>query len=189
MPRISQPYFNLHQIKTGLYSSGNEFVLKDGSDYVGSYHILPTQQRFSGFQPEPLSVELFEKRLNPTQDILKYNQLSGNEINKYVPPISFSPNPTFDDYSRGKIQRFFVQKRNSPLNTILEIDAQQYNSINTLNNPGINGVIWNKVLIEWTISKVPPKDASYLNSFQIQRNIPNFPYLSTALINPLEFYR
>ena len=189
MPRISQPYYNLHQIITGRYSSGNEFVLKNGEIYVGSYHILPTGQRFSGFQPEPSSVELFELRLNPTQDILRYNQITGNEINRYIPPILYSPIPTLDDYKKGKIQRFFVQKRNSPLNTILEIDYNQFNSINTENNPGINGVIYNKVLLEWRISKISTQDASYLNNLEIQKNLPNFPYLNLYLTNTLEFYR
>ncbi len=189
MPRISQPYFNLHQIKTGLYTSGDEFVLRDGSLYVGSYHILPTGQLFTGFQPEPTSVEIFEKRLNPTQDILRYNQITGNEINRYVPPISYSPSPTMDDYKKGKIQRFFVQKRNSPLNTILEIDSQQYNQINVQNNPGINGIIYNSLLFDWIISKIPKDDAFYLNQLTLQKNTLNFPYIGLFVTNPLEFYR
>jgi hypothetical protein len=189
MPRISQPYFNLHQIVTGKYTSGNEFVLRNGEDYVGLFHILPTGQRFSGSQPEPLSVELFEKRFTPTLDILRYNQITESEINRYIPPILFYPQVTDEDYKRGKIQRFFVQKRNSPLNTIMEIDGQQYNSINNENNPGINGVIWNKLLLEWRISKIEPKDASYLNELEVQKSIPKFPYIQTYLTNFLEFYR
>lgn len=46
MARISKPYFNLHQIQKGLYSAGGEFVLSDGSEYIGAYHILPTSQKF-----------------------------------------------------------------------------------------------------------------------------------------------
>ena len=189
MPRISHPYYNLSQIITGKYSGSDEFVLKDGSIYIGPYHILPGNRYFTGFQPEDNSFEIFEKRLNPTQDILRYNQITGNEINRYNPPISFQPNPNSDDYKRGKIQRFFVQKRNSQLNTILEIDYQQYNSINTQNNPGINGVTWNSVLIDWIISKIPSNDALTLNQLQVQKNLPNFPYLNTILTNYLEFYR
>lgn len=189
MPQISKPYYNLSQIITGKYTSGNEFVLQDGSLYIGSYHIIPGNRYFSGFQPEPSSVEIFEKRLNPTQDILRYNQITGNEINRYLPPILYQPYPTIDDYKVGKIQRFFVQKRNSPMNTILEIDYQQFNSINTENNPGINGVIYNSLLIEWVISKIPINDARYLNELTLQKNTPNFPYIGLFVTNPLEFYR
>jgi hypothetical protein len=189
MTRIQKPHYNLHQIQTGLYSSGGEFTIKTGEEYIGSYHILPTNQKFSGFRPEPTSVELFELRLNPTPDILRYNQITGNEINRYNPPISFSPNPNADDYKRNKIERFFVQKRNSPLNTIVEIDQPQFASVNTQNNPGINGVIWNKVRLDWIISKIPINDAEYLNSREIQKNLINFPHLDLILTNTLEFYR
>lgn len=187
--RIQKPYYNLHQITPGLYTEGNEFIIEDGRIYIGSYHLLPNGQKFSGFRPEPGSVELFELRLNPTQDILKYNQLSGKSIDRYVAPIPFQPQPTNDDYKRSFIERFFVQKRNSPLNTILEIDAQQFNQINTLNRPGINGVLWNKLKIGWKISMLPKEDIYYLNQRQIEKNLLNFPGLNTFITNPLEFYR
>lgn len=189
MPKLNQPYYNLHQIITGKITNNDGFVLQNGEIYIGPYHIIPGNRYFSGFRPEPASVELFEKRLNPTQDILRYNQITGNEINRYSPPILYSPNPTMDDYKRGMIQRFFVQKRNSPLNTILEIDYNQFNSINTENNPGINGVIYNKVLLEWKISKLPIQDVSYLNGIEIQKNLPKFPHLNLYLTNTLEFYK
>lgn len=189
MARIQQPFYNLHQIEKGLITSGDEFVLKSGEIYVGMFHILPTGQRFSGARPEKGSVEIFELRLNPTPDILKYNQLTGNEINRYSTPISFSPNPNLDDYKRGRIERFFIQKRNSAMNSIMEIDQIQFASINLKNNPGINGVIWNKVRIDWIISKIPMNDAEYLNGRTIAKNSIEFPYLGTFLTNNLEFYR
>jgi len=170
-------------------TSGGEFVIKDGSEYIGAFHILPTNQKFSGARPEKGSVELFELRLNPTADILRYNQITGNEINRYNPPVSFSPYPTSDDYKRNKIERFFVQKRNSPLNTIVEIDQPQFASVNVQNNPGINGIIWNKVRLDWIISKIPINDAEYLNGREIQKNLINFPHLDLILTNTLEFYR
>ncbi len=127
MSRISRPYYNLHQITTGKYSSGGEFVIKDGSIYIGAYHILPNGQKFSGFRPEKGSIELYDLRLNPTQDIQRYNQITGNAINRYLTPISFSPLPTLEEYNNGRIERFFIQKRNSALNSIMEIDSIQFN--------------------------------------------------------------
>lgn len=189
MSRIQKPYYNLHQLVLGQITSGGEFVLKTGEIYVGMFHILPTNQKFSGARPEKGSVELFELRLNPTEDILRYNQITGNEINRYNPPVSFSPIPTADDYKRNKIERFFVQKRNSPMNTIMEIDQFQHQTINVKNNPGINGVIYNSVRIDWIISKIPINDAEYLNGREIQKNLINFPHLDLILTNTLEFYR
>jgi len=189
MPRIRQPHYNLHQILLGQYTSGGEFVIESGEEYVGGYHVLPNGQRFSEFRPTDKSVELFEKRINPTQDILRYNQITGNQINKYVPPISYQPLPTVEEYKKGHFDRFFVQKRNSPLNTIIEIDGQQFNQVNTLNNPGINGVLWNRLQINWKISKIPSEDAYYLNRYALQVSTPKFPGIGEFLPNPLEFYK
>lgn len=186
MPRIQQPHYNLHQIRTGQYSSGDEFVLVDGSIYIGPYHVLPNGQRFTEFQPTDKSVELFELRLNPTQDILRYNQITGNEVNRFSAPNPYYPIPSLDDYRRGWIERFFIQKRTSPVNTIMEIDSGQYNKINS--PEGINGTLWNKLRLEWKISKMPVEDARYLNALSCQRNEPNFSGISSFL-NPLEFYR
>lgn len=189
MPRIQRPFYNLHQITTGQYTAGKEFVISTGEIYIGPYHILPNGQRFTGFQPEDRSIELFELRLNPTEDILRYNRITGNEINRYLAPNPYYPNPASIEYNRGMIERFFVQKRSSPINTIMEIDSLQFNGINTQHNIGINGVIWNKLRIEWKISKIPINDAGYLNSLSIQRSEPSFKGISAYLIDPLEFYR
>lgn len=189
MSRIQQPYYNLHQITKGLYTEGSEFVLATGEEYIGGYHELPTGQRFSDFRPTEKSVELFEKKLNPTQDILRYNQITGNKINRYMPPISYQPIPTVDEYNKGNFNRFFVQKRNSPLNTIEEIDYLQFNKVNTLNNPGINGVLWNRLQINWKISKIPKEDAHYLNQYALQISTQKFPGIGIFLPNPLEFYK
>ena len=189
MSRLKTPFYNLHQLILGQFTTGNEFVLASGEIYIGSYHKLPSGQKFTGFRPEKGSVELFELKLNPTPDILRYNQITGNEINRYNPPVSFSPIPTADDYKRNKIERFFVQKRNSPMNTIMEIDQFQHQTINVKNNPGINGVIYNSVRIDWIISKIPATDAEYLNNWEIQKNLVNFPYLNLILTDNLEFYK
>lgn len=189
MPRIQRPYYNLHQIQTGQYTTGNEFVLSTGEVYIGPYHILPNGQRFTGFQPETNSAEIFEIRLNPTADILRYNQITGKEINRYLAPNPYYPRPSVDDYRLGWIERFFIQNRNSPINTIMEIDSPQYNSINTQNSPGINGVLWNKLRLEWKISKIPMDDAKYLNLRSVQLAEPSFAGISQYIVNGLEFYR
>lgn len=189
MPRIQQPYYNVHQITTGQYTSGDEYVLQSGEIYIGPYHILPNGQRFTGFRPEDNSVELLELRLFPTADMLRYNMITGNEANRYTDPNPVYPSPTEDDYKIGQFERYFIQKRTSPHNTIIEIDSTQFNQVNTLNNPGLNGAIWNKVKIIWKISKIPAIDADYLNRLACQRAEPAFPGVSSHLRDGLEFFR
>lgn len=185
---VKVPYYNLHQIITGRYTSGNDFVLPDGTDYIGEYHIIPTLQKFTGSRPMPDSVELFEKRISISADTLKYNQIRDIDSTQYVMPILYYPIISIDDYKRGIIERYFVQKRNNPTNTILEIDGQQYNSINTRGKPGINGVIWNKIMILWRISRIPETDIAYLNRETLIRSKPTFPGLGTYITNITEFY-
>lgn len=187
--RIAKPHYNLHQIDTGKYTSGNEYALVDGQPYTGPYHILPNGQKFTGFRPDRSSVELFEIRLNPTPDILRYNAVTSNGIDRYSAPYPYYPMPTLDDYARGHFQRFFIQKRNSPLNSIMEVNVEQYNSVNTQGNPGLNGVVWNRLLLEWKISKIPKADAEYLNSSAVARSEPSFPGIINHLPNGLEFFR
>ena len=186
---IQTPYYNLHQIITGQYTEGNEFVYGDGTDYIGMYYVIPTGQRFSGPRPERDSKELFVKRINQTNDSLIYNKI--NEINSpsYSSPVLIEPIPTQNDYNRGFMQRFFVQKRNSPVNTIIEIDSEQYNKINTTNKPGINGVIWNKLRFDWKISKIPQADAEYINRLTLIKAEIAFPYIGRYITNVSEFYR
>lgn len=189
MPRIQRPYYNLHQIITGQYSDGNEFILKDGSVYSGPYHILPTGQKFTEFVPSSKSVELFELRFTPTKDILNYNNISGVNSNQYSVPTPYQPMPNAADYKFGRIERFFVQKRNNPLFTIMEIDATQYNSINSQNKPGINAVIWNKLKIWWIISKIPLEDTKYINQQTLIRANLQFDGIGRVVTNLTEFYK
>jgi hypothetical protein len=186
---VKRPYYGLHQIVTGQYTNGGEFVTEAGENYVGSYHILPTGQRFTEFRPKDASFEIFERRVEVTDDVLLYNRLTRRRTNQHVSPVSMAPSPLPQQYKKGIMERFFVQKRNSPLNTITEIDAEQYNQINTRNNPGINGILWNKLKLVWRISLIPPEDAHYLNQQLLQRAEHDFPGIGIFLPNPLEFYR
>lgn len=186
---IKKPYYGLHQIVTGQYTPGNEFILDDGSDYIGTYHVLPNTQLFTGARPDMNSKQLYPKRLDLNADVKRYNRVTDNDASKYVSPIAYQPFLTGDDYEVGEIERFFVQKRNNPIYTIVEIDANQFNSINVNNSPGINGVIWNSLLIPWKISNIPKDDAATLNRRRLVMNQEIFRGIGNYITNVLEFYR
>lgn len=186
---VRRPYFNLHQIITGEFTSGGEYVFADGTDYIGPFHILPTNQLFTGTRPESKSKEIFEKRIETTQDILRYNLNTASVSPRYETPVAISRVPTSDEYQLGEMERYFVQKRNSPLNTIIEIDGIQFNKINTRNNPGINGIIWKELLLKWKIGKIPKEDVFSWNGRLVITAENNFPGISNFLPNYLEFYR
>ena len=186
---LRRPYYGLHQIVTGQYTSGNEYVLDDGSDYIGSYHILPNGQRFTYSVPKLTSVELFEKRNDITEMVKTYNNIIDQNISRYVSPKPYQPIPDGVDYEIGQIFRYFVQKRNNAKMTITEIDNEQFSSINLINAPGINANIWNSLIIPWKISKIPANDVSIINRRTLVAAEHNFPYIGIYLPNVLEFYR
>jgi len=186
---IKRPYYGLHQIVAGQYTAGNEYVLDDGTDYIGMYHMLPNGQIFTHSKPIPTSQELYEKRVDVSEDVIFFNNLTNRKASRYTSPISYQPIVSNGDYERGQIERCFVQKRNNPRTTIVEIDGRQYNQINRNNTPGINGVIWNNIIIPWRISKVPPQDAADLNRIELIKAEDNFMGIGAYLTNILEFYK
>lgn len=152
MAIIDHPYYSHHQLLTGQYTSGQELILGDGTDYVGGYHIQPNGKYFSEFSPNKNSVELFEKRFDWTEDVRIYNKINNVVTSKYIQPTVHLARPTLEDYQEGYVYRYFVQKRNNPRVTIMEIDVDQYNKINSKNQPGLNSTIWNAVAIKWKIT-------------------------------------
>lgn len=185
---VRTPYYNLHQVVTGQYTVGNEFILTDGSEYIGEYHILPNNQRFTESRPTDKSVELFPLRFEITPDSLIYNKINKLDATQYVDPQLTYPIPTNDDYDIGWILRYFVQKRNSE-NIIIEIDQPQFGSINTKGKPGLNGVIWNGLVLKWRISKMSISDISYLNQLELQKSEHKFPGIGAYITNLLEFWK
>lgn len=152
MAIIDHPYYAKHQLLTGQYTSGNELILSDGTNYVGGYHIQPNGKYFTEFSPTSKSVELFEKRFDWTEDVKVYNRINNVTNSNYLQPIPYLVSPSLEDYQDGYVYRFFVQKRNNPRVTIIEIDSDQYNKINSKNQPGINSVIWNFISIKWKLN-------------------------------------
>jgi hypothetical protein len=186
---IRKPYYGLHQITTGQYTSGNEFVLDDGSDYIGLYHVLPNGQVFTDPVPKLTSKQLFTKRADISEVVKRYNRIVGEDASRYVSPVAFQPMPSANDYEFGEIQRFFVQRRNNPRTTIVEIDSGQFNTINTSNLPGINGVIWNSIIIPWRISNISKEDTHIINQRELINAEQKFRYIGVYIQNTLEFYK
>jgi hypothetical protein len=186
---IRKPYYNINQILTGLYTAGSEYVTSTGLDYIGEYHITPNDKKYSGSQPSEKSIELFDKKIkNIDYNVINYNTITQKEINRYTYPIPYIPTPDDEDYINGKMERFFVQKRND-LRNIIEIGVDQYNNLNFKNNPGINSSIWNSIKIIWSISNLPKSSIERLNSYEINSNSNNFPYLNFYLKNLTELYK
>ena len=184
---INREYYNLHQIDTGKYALPNQFIFLDGEDYVGPYHILPNGKFFTGNIPELKSKQIIEKGDKLiSKDVIKYNNIKNEELTTFVSPVAFFPNINEIDIDNGYIERFFVQRRNNPDNTIMEIDLDQYLNIGTEKN-NISSVNYNSIHLKWYISKLDDKTKIQLNRRQIEDAEKKFKGLKKFITNYLEY--
>lgn len=180
-----RPYYPIHKITTGKYTTGGEFYTDTGMPYIGPYHILPNGQYYTEFVPSNKSYELYDS-ISLNSENLVYNSLSKIKNNNYVAPIYFLPRPEPDQYKLGYFIRYFVQKKSDPKTTIMEIDRDQYISVNTTNGPGINGVLWRRAELDWRING-DISFVSQINSNTINQKEIEFPGIAKYITNLIQF--
>lgn len=183
---IDKPMYQDHQISTGHYAHRGEFVTETGEDYIGVYHIFPNDTVWSGETRSNTSFRLYPKTFDVSEDAKKYRKLKGFKESKYVEPEYYKP--VVENYEKrvGSMERFFVQKINSPTNTIMEISSDQFSSINTKNRKGINGAIWRGCLVDWQLTGNDMAKVNYQNLKRAQNKY-NFIGLTSYIKNYLEF--
>ena len=118
----------------------------------------------------------------------QYQNIGGIDMSYETYPNYYKPFPSLKDYSKGYINRYFVQKINDL--TITEVNKEKYNSISKN--------YFNKLVIQWIISG--PKNSLYNNKIldrkgvqeqNIQTLVENeksMKGIKNYLNNPLEFW-
>ena len=118
----------------------------------------------------------------------QYTNIGGIDMSNDVYPNYYKPVPTSKDYSKGYINRYFVQKINDL--KITETNKNNYNDI--YNN------YFSKLVIQWIISG--PKNNVYKNKILDRKGVQEqniqtlFEYeksmkgIKNYLNNPLEFW-
>ena len=191
---IRRPAYSLpEQIKTGLYTTGKEYMFVDLREYIGPYHVYPNGAVYTEANYSDRSVPLIpyvssqenKKVLGEDRNVENnsiYFKLTGKKFNKYVEPQYYYPTVTEDDKEQGFIERYFVQRINN-LNEITEISRQQFQSVNTNNTVGIDGGIYNKLRLQWIIAGDVVKE----NQIKLQRAELTMPGISNYLTDLDEF--
>lgn len=182
----TESFYPLSKINTGQYTFGNEFVYDEDQtvDYIGLYHILPNNEIWSEASPNKKSELLVRKIFNQSENVRIFNDISNLKSNNYISPVAKTITPSDLDYSFGYMTRFFIQKRTNPLTTITEIDADQFNTLNSNNKPGINSTIYHSCSIKW---QLVGKLAGYFNQREIDQTERKFEGIKNKLQNNLEF--
>ena len=156
------------KIRSSLYTDGKEY--SDGEtyqEYIGLYHIYPNGAVYSEASymtniSRPLMSYVVQGEEAPILDIsgkdtgitginnLQYFSVTEARFHNHYAPPYFYPRPLKRDYDVGYFSRIFVQKINSTTD-LTEISLDESERINTDNSPGIDGAIYKRAIIEWTI--------------------------------------
>lgn len=139
-------YYPKSQIKSNLYTNGDEFVFLDSRQpYAGYYFKTSTGQYFTGRTPDDLpNIEitlnsaLIRENIPANQSNysvlintdLADNSTYNNLINStpiQISPSYIAPVPTQQDYQNGEFRRYFCKKGNEIL--YLEIDQTTFDKL------------------------------------------------------------
>ena len=186
-------YYPLSKITPELYTSGNEFQKKGtGQDYKGYYFSTYDGKFFTEKTPLPVSVELLKYNSSSS----KSTSLAAIGYKGSAPSTSntthYLPTPTAEDYTKGYIFRYFIQRVNGDVSTVRELSKDDYTAM--LKDP-----LYNRVTFTWRISgelfdrplpngmKLP--GVAGFNYATVQLASKTLPDIAGYLTNPSQFYK
>lgn len=172
-------------------TTGGELMYSDTlKEYVGEYHVYKNGAVFSDAEYDAKTSKQLMPLIKPLENPIcqTYLKLSKKLFSAYVPPTQYFKTLDSAEYTVGKTERYIVQKINEH-RKIYEVDFDQFKSLNKLNQKGINGFIYRRVAIPWTI--VGDIDVvRKQNQDAIMAAEETVPGIGTYLLtNPLEFVR
>lgn len=110
-------YYPKSEILQVLYTAGSEFLIKrTRQNYVGYLYRTNDGTYFSGKEYTSDTKELV--KLNNILDLGSYNKTVSYEFHY--------PVPTEKDYEKGSFVRYVIKRVNSGLETILEVNKEEY---------------------------------------------------------------
>lgn len=167
-----------------LYTKGGEFSL-DGKDYIGEYHYAVTTPK-TGPIPGPNSKVLQKAYKNRDHYIYDKAFNFNAPLKQYVTPKPHLYRPKEQAYVDGFDTRYFVEKIQDDKSYAIEIDINQYNSLNTPG--GIDGGLYPSAIVRWQLTG-RHDDIIKNNERELlvaSRNVPSVYYVVKT---PLEFAR
>ena len=140
-------YYPKSQIKTNLYTNGDEFVyISNKQPYQGYYFKTSTGQYYTGKNADDRpnfeltqNLATAETTIDTTKsdysviintdlnNNLTYNNLISPPPSVLISPAYNAPEPTLQDYQIGEFRRYFCKKGNEIL--YLEIDKDTYDKL------------------------------------------------------------
>jgi len=172
------------------YTAGKEYMSQEGKEYIGLLHKIKNGQVWSEAKYNKNSIQLIEyvkSVADGSKSSGTYFDLTGKLFHKHTVPVYYYPVPTKKDYEKARFLRFFVAKKNDP-STLVEIDKDQYQKLNTINKKGINDDIYRQVELQWSISG-PKESIREFNKQAIKKAAVRIPTIKTYLGDLTEYYK
>jgi hypothetical protein len=151
-------YYPKSQIKTDLYTNGNDFLTSTTqTTYKGYYYEISTGEQFTGRSPEdppnikllPISDDPILSPETPSETLITQDGplISPSLPNRNIPQFNPTlPNP--QDQQNGQFNRYFCKRTNE--NRYMEIDFDTYSQLR-VQDPKIAWDLYNPTLIIWLI--------------------------------------
>jgi len=169
------PYYPSSQVKTNLYTNGDEFTDSRGAPYVGYYFINSKGETYTGKTPQDTQVRRLyaapnSDNENPVYiaDKFKVSTPDGNysfynidypyydaigrdwkqSTKAPLKPIQEINIPTENDYNIGEFQRYFLRKNNEI--QFIEVNFKQY-QLFLDQNQKVQWQTYTPIQISWVI--------------------------------------
>lgn len=160
MDKRQRAYYTKGQINNGLETNGGEWMLVDGTEYIGQFHSYTTGEVFT----ESAFVDGVSKKLIPYVNVTVLNQQNeiGIDLNKNfeydniktldmvqsAKPNPTTVEPTDKDRTNGYFTRYFAAKVND--DEIIEITLNDFKNIGSENELDRN--LYKVFSLRWKIS-------------------------------------
>jgi hypothetical protein len=164
------PYYPKSQIKTNLFTNGNEFEQSiTKTAYQGYYYEISNGEKYTGKTPEDGPNILLTLQPNPIQQLIQIpypedspiviqsSEIVPLDFPEYViqdtPTVRsiplFNPTlPTSQDNQNGQFNRYFCKKNNEI--RYLEIDQNTYKQLKS-RDPKISSDLYTPIIVLWII--------------------------------------
>jgi hypothetical protein len=165
-------YYPKSQIKTNLYTSGNEFALEStpNTSYTGYYYKTSIGQSYTGKTPQDgenkklipisrrgddiegllLDTPSFQKA-PITLSYITPTPSTTPPVERFLPSYN-APKPTEEDYTLGEFQRYFCKKTNELI--YLEINKDTFQQLLD-EDPKIAFDLYNPINTPWSLTGTP----------------------------------
>lgn len=145
-------YYPKSHIIENLYTKGKQWMLEDGTEYIGYYHTyidntILTLATYNRVDSKPL-IPYVDTAIQSNS--FTYNALKAKS--NYITPNNVLAIPVLKDYNNGSFSRYFLRRRNyTTYQDIIEINKDQFDSWKKPTG-GIDNTLYNAIELNWKLT-------------------------------------